>query len=154
MSGAEDKLYLDDLQVGQTFVSASLPLDIGQVKEFATAYDPQPFHLDEVAAAQSRFAGLAASGWHVAALSMRLLVESVPLAGGLIGAAVEVSWPQPTRPGDVLRVSCEVTAITPSRSRPERGMVTLVSRTRNQHDQLLQLMTSKMVVPRRPLPAG
>jgi acyl dehydratase len=142
-------LFLEDLVVGQRFFSASLPLDAAEVKSFAALYDPQPFHLDELAARASLFGGLAASGWQVAALSMRLLVGCVPLAGGLIGAAVEISWPQPTRPGDILQVVCEVVEITPSRSRPERGMVTLRSETRNQRGEVLQILASKMVVPRR-----
>lgn len=150
---ASAKLYLDDLQVGQRLRSGTHALDAGQIKEFAARFDPQPFHLDESAAADSLFKGLAASGWHTAAVTMRLLVDGgAPIAGGVIGAGAEVAWPRPTRPGDVLQVESEVLDIVPSRSRPDRGMVTLRSETRNQHGEVLQILTAKLVVPRRPSP--
>ncbi|WP_198026771.1 MaoC family dehydratase [Polaromonas glacialis] len=143
--------YLDDLQAGDRFASADYLLDEAQIKAFALQFDPQPFHLDHEAAKDSLFGGLAASGWHTAALTMRLLVGGgLPLAGGIIGAGGEISWPQPTRPGDVLRVESEVLSITPSRSRPERGMVVVRSETRNQHGDVLQQSVYKLVVPRRP----
>jgi acyl dehydratase len=144
-------IYLDDLQMGQTFVSEQHALDTAQIKDFARQFDPQPFHLDETAAADSLFGGLAASGWHTAAITMRLLTQSgMKIAGGLIGAGAEISWPRPTRPGDVLQVVSEVLTISPSRSREDRGMVTLRSETRNQRGEPVQIMTSKLVVPRRP----
>ena len=147
-----EKFYLDDLMVGQRFTSGTHALDEAQIKAFARRFDPQPFHLDEAAATQSLFGGLAASGWHTAGITMRLQVDGgLPLAGGLIGAAAEVAWPQPTRPGDILRVNSEVVAVTPSRSRPERGMVTVRSETLNQRDEVLQILTVRIVVPRRPL---
>ena len=91
---------------------------------------PSPFTLDEDAAKNSFFHGLAASGWHTAAITMSLLVKSgMPIAGGLIGAGGELTWPRPTRPGDMLMVESEVLAVTPSRSRPERGMITVRSVT-------------------------
>src|SRR5258705_13524570 len=97
----DQRLYLDDLQVGQRFTSAAHSIDEAQIKAFAREYDPQPFHLDDVAAKGSLFGGLAASGWHTAAITMRLLVESgLPIAGGVIGAGGEVNWPRPTHPGD------------------------------------------------------
>ncbi len=142
-------LYLEDLEVGRRFTSRAAVLDAVQIKEFAARFDPQPFHLDERAAEASFFAGLAASGWHTAALTMRLIVDSVPLAGGVIGGGVEVTWPQPTRPGDVLTVASEVVEVTPSRSRPDRGMIRLKSETRNQRGEVVQAMTAKLVVPRR-----
>lgn len=143
--------YLDDLQVGDRFTSAEHALDEAQIKAFATQFDPQPFHLDHEAAKATLFGGLAASGWHTAAITMRLLVGGgLPLAGGIIGAGGEISWPNPTRPGDVLHVETEVLSVTPSRSRPERGMVTVRSETRNQHGDVLQLSITKLVVPRRP----
>jgi len=142
-------LYLDDLAVGRRFTSGTATLDAAQIKDFAGRFDPQPFHLDETAAEASLFAGLAASGWHTAALTMRLIVESMPLAGGVIGAGVEVAWPRPTRPGDVLTVESEVVEVKPSRSRPDRGMVTVRSETRNQRGEVVQAMTAKLVVPRR-----
>jgi acyl dehydratase len=144
-----DYLFLDDLHVGQTFTSPSHRLDAEQIKRFAEEFDPQPFHLDENAAAQSLFAGLAASGWHTAALTMRLLVNGgAPIAGGLIGAGGEIAWPKPTRPGDELHVVSEVMEIIPSRSKPDRGIVVLRSETRNDRGEVVQVLTSKLVVPR------
>jgi len=146
-----DYLFLDDLHVGQTFTSPSHRLDAEQIKRFAEKFDPQPFHLDENAAAQSLFAGLAASGWHTAALTMRLLVNGgAPIAGGLIGAGGEIAWPKPTRPGDKLHVVSEVMEIIPSRSKPDRGIVVLRSETRNHRGEVVQVLTSKLVVPRSP----
>jgi acyl dehydratase len=150
MTEERERLYLDDLAVGQRFASRSHAVDEAAIKAFATTYDPQPFHLDEAAAASSLFGGLAASGWHTAAVTMRLLVGSVPLAGGVIGAGGEIAWPRPTRPGDVLTVVSEVLEVTPSRSRPDRGMVLLRSETRNQRGEVVQTLTARLVVPRRP----
>jgi acyl dehydratase len=145
------KLYLEDFAVGQRFTSAAHTLDADQIKTFARAFDPQPFHLDEAAADKSFFAGLAASGWHTASITMSLLVKSgMPIAGGLIGAGGEIQWPRPTRPGDTLTVESEVLAVTPSRSRPERGMITVKSETRNQKGEIVQILTSRMLVWRRP----
>jgi len=143
--------YLDDLRPGERFTSAGHLLDEEQIRAFALQFDPQPFHLDDEAARGTLFGGLAASGWHTAALTMRLLVQGgLPLAGGIIGAGGEISWPRPTRPGDVLRVETEIVSVTPSRSRPERGMVVVSSQTRNQHGDVLQQSLYKLVVPRRP----
>lgn len=145
------KLYLDDLKPGQTFVSGSHALDEEQIKAFAGTFDPQPFHLDDEAAKGTLFGGLAASGWHTAAITMRLNVESgLPLANGIIGAGGEIQWPAPTRPGDILHVESEVTEVVPSRSRPERGIATIVSRTLNQRGDVLQILTARLVVYRRP----
>jgi acyl dehydratase len=144
-------LYLDDLEVGRRFASGSVTVEEAAIKAFATQFDPQPFHLDETAARASVLGGLAASGWHTAALTMRLLVDGgAPIAGGVVGAGGEIAWPRPTRPGDVLTVESEVLAVTPSRSRPNRGMVTLRSTTLNQHGEAVQILTAKLVVPRRP----
>ena len=144
-------LYLDDIHVGLRFSTGSHAIDEAQIFEFARAFDPQPFHLDHEAARDSIFQGLAASGWHTAAITMRLLVtEGAPLAGGLIGAGTQLTWPRPTRPGDILRVVSEVTAVTPSRSRPDRGMVTLKSETLNQDDEVVQIQVATLMVPRRP----
>lgn len=151
MTEPRKALYLEDLHPGQRFVSGTHALDEAQIKAFAAQFDPQPFHLDDDAAKNSLFGGLAASGWHTAAITMRLQVESgLPLSGGIIGAGGEVNWPRPTRPGDVLQVESEVLEVTPSRSRPERGMVTMRSETRNQRGEVLQTLTVKLVVPRRP----
>ena len=148
--GAGARLTLDDLEVGQRFVSGTHVLDAAEIQAFARAYDPQPFHLDEAAARETLFGGLAASGWHTAAITMRLQVESgPPLAGGIIGSGGEISWPRPTRPGDVLRVESEVMEITPSRSRPNRGMILLRSETKNQRDEVVQVLVARLELPRR-----
>jgi len=147
-----EKLYLEDFSVGQRFVSATHRIDADQIKAFAVRFDPQPFHTDEAAAQAGFFRGLAASGWHTASITMSLLVKSgMPIAGGLIGASGEIAWPRPTRPGDVLQVESEVLAVTPSRSKPERGMITVKSETKNQNGEVVQLLTSKMLVWRRPV---
>jgi acyl dehydratase len=145
------KLYLDDLHVGYRHTSGTHTIDEAEIKAFAHQFDPQPFHLDDAAARGSLFRGLAASGWHIAAITMRLQVDSgPPLAGGIIGAGGEIDWPRPTRPGDTLRVESEVLEVTPSKSRPDRGMITLRSRTLNQRDEAVQTLTVKLIVPRRP----
>lgn len=145
------KFYLEDLTPGQTFVSGSHALDEEQIKAFAKAFDPQIFHLDGQAAEGTLFGGLAASGWHTAAITMRLNVESgLPLANGIIGAGGEIQWPAPTRPGDILHVESEVKEVVPSRSRPDRGIATIVSRTLNQRGEVLQILTARLVVYRRP----
>ncbi len=142
--------YLEDLEVGQRFSSGTHVVDERQIKAFAAQFDPQPFHLDDAAAQGTLFGGLAASGWHTAAITMRLLVETgLPLMGGIIGAGGEIAWPKPTRPGDVLRVVSEIEDVTPSRSRPDRGMVRVRSETRNQREEVVQVLIAKLVVPRR-----
>jgi acyl dehydratase len=141
--------YLEDVSVGDRYVSREYPLDVARIKAFAGDFDPQPFHLDEAAAGESFFGGLAASGWHTAAITMRLMVESVPFADGLIGAGVELSWPRPTRPGDALHVVSEITAVAPSKSKPDRGIVTLRSDTFNQCDEPVQKLVSKLLLFRR-----
>ena len=143
-------LYLEDLHVGQTFVSDPVTVTADQIKAFAREFDPQPFHLDEAAARDTLFGGLAASGWHTAALTMKLLVQCFPLAGGLVGAGGETTWPRPTRPGDSLSVHVEVLEITPSRSRPDRGMIRTRTETRNQHGEAVQVSTVRIVAWRRP----
>ncbi|MEE1923931.1 MaoC family dehydratase [Pseudomonas sp. 148P] len=142
-------LYLDDLKVGDVFVSADHLLDADQIVAFARQFDPQPFHVDAEAAKDSFFQGLAASGWHTAAITMKLLVQSLPLARGVIGAGGEISWPQATRPGDVLKVTSTVLDIRPSRSKPDRGMVVVQSLTSNQRDEVCQKLTSKVLCFRR-----
>ena len=147
----DDLLYLDDIRVGQRFSSASHAMDEAQIKAFAAQFDPQPFHLDEHAARNSLFGGLVASGWHTAAITMRLLVSGgAPIAGGLVGAGAEISWPQPTRPGDILQVDSEVVGVRQSRSRPDQGMVSIRSETHNQRGEIVQVLTAKLLVPKRP----
>jgi len=145
------RLYFEDLEVGRRFTTGSIGIDTTAIKAFAESFDPQPFHLDEAAAEGSFFGGLVASGWHTAALTMRLLVTSgLPIAGGVIGAGGEVQWPRATRPGDELHAVSEVIAAKPSASRPERGMVTVRTETLNQRGEVVQIMTARLVVPRRP----
>jgi acyl dehydratase len=149
-TSAPDRLYLDDLHVGQRFTSGSHAIDEAQIKAFAAQFDPQPFHLDSKVAEDTLFKGLAASGWHTAAITMRLNVETgLPLAGGLVGAGGEINWPAPTRPGDVLHVESEVVEITPSRSKPDRGIAGIVSHTLNQRGEVVQVLKAKLVVPRK-----
>jgi acyl dehydratase len=144
-----EKIYIDDVQIGDTYRSHEHLIDAQQIREFAQQFDPQPFHLDEDAAKDTFFDGLAASGWHTAAITMKLLVESVPMAGGVIGAGGEVSWPRPTRPGDVLHVESTVLSITPSKSKPDRGIVVVQSDTLNQHGELCQRMVAKLLAFKR-----
>nr|WP_265168916.1 MaoC family dehydratase [Pseudomonas solani] len=140
-----ERLYLDDLAVGDQFTSGTHALDAEQIVQFASQFDPQPFHLDAEAAQGSFFQGLAASGWHTTALTMRLIVKSMHFAKGVIGAGAEVSWPQPTRPGDVLKVTSTIIEIIPSRSKADRGIVILECITSNQQEQVLQRMVTKVL---------
>jgi acyl dehydratase len=141
-------LYLDDLSVGQPFVTGSHTLDEAQIKAFAVQFDPQPFHLDAEAAKATLFKGLVASGWHTAAITMRLLVDSgVPLAGGLIGLGGSLKWPRPARPADILTVYGEITEVTPTK--PDRGTIGIKAETRNQRGDVVQSFTATLLVPRR-----
>ena|GEM_PF-266628 len=144
-------LYLDDLRVGQTFSSGLYHMDEDRMKEFAAEFDPQPFHMDEDAGQRSVFRGLAASGWHTAAATMRLMVTGgLPLAGGMVGLGAEIVWPRPTHPGDVLRVNSEILEITPSRSKPNQGIVNVRCVTVNQDGDQMQVMTTKILMFKRP----
>jgi acyl dehydratase len=144
-------LYLEDLQPGQRFITTTHTVTESEVVRFATEFDPQPFHLDNAAARATLFGGLAASGWHTASLAMRLMVDSGPrLAGGILGVGGEISWTSPVRPGDTLQVHTEVVEVTPSRSRPERGMTTIRNETRNQRGEVVQTFVARVIVPRRP----
>lgn len=137
--------------MGRRFVSGTHTVDAEQIVRFATEFDPQPFHVDADAAARSFFRGLVASGWHTAAITMRLLVTGeLQIAGGMIGGGGEARWPNPTRPGDTLQVFSEVKEVTPSRSKPDRGTIVLHSETKNQRGEVLQVLTARLVVPRRP----
>jgi acyl dehydratase len=144
--------YLEDFHVGHIFGSGTLPVDTEGIKRFAAEFDPQPFHMDEDKARNSMFGGLAASGWHTAALTMRLLVESeVKPAGGLIGAGVEaLRWPRPVRPGDVLHLQSEVMEVRPSKSRPQQGLIKLQTTTLNQNGEAVQVFVANILVPHRP----
>ena len=145
-------LYFEDLAVGQTFGTGNVTVEPEEVKAFAAEFDPQPFHLDEDAARGSPFGGLVASGWHTAALTMRLLVGGeLRVVGGLIGMGVEeLRWPRPVRPGDVLRVESEVLGLRPSQSKPDRGIVRVRNTTLNGEGQPVMVQVVTMVVPRRP----
>ena len=143
------KLYFDDLHVGDTFESRQQRIDEADIIAFASLYDPQPFHTDPEAARNTFFHGLAASGWHTMGITMRLIVESVPIAGGIIGAGAEVRWPRPTRPGDVLLVRSEVTSITPSRSRSDRGMALMRSLTLGADGEVRQDFLARLLVFRK-----
>jgi acyl dehydratase len=150
---AEEPLYLDDLKPGDRFVTHAAEITAPDIKAFAAQFDPQPFHLDDEAAASTFFGGLAASGWHTASFTMRLIVTSgLPLAWGVIGAGGEISWPRPTRAGDVLHVETTVLEVTPSRSRPDRGMVLTENLTKTGEGEVVQRFVAKLVVPRRTLP--
>jgi acyl dehydratase len=137
--------------VGQKFTSGTFHVTEEKIKNFAAEFDPQPFHLDEAAAQASVFAGLAASGWHTAAIAMRLLVDGgLPLGNGIIGLGGELAWPKPTRPGDTLHVESEVLEIVPSRSKPNQAIVKVRSTTLNQRGEPVHSFTSKCLVFKRP----
>jgi acyl dehydratase len=144
-------LYLQDLPVGRRLSNGTHTVDAEQIKGFARQFDPQPFHLDDEAAAASFFGGLAASGWHTAAITMRLIATMRPsIAGGVIGAGAQLDWPTATRPGDVLRVECEVLEARPLRSKPDRGLVLMHIKTLNQRDEVRQDLKAKLIVFQRP----
>jgi acyl dehydratase len=149
-----DQHYLEDFEAGQRFGGAArVRVDAERIKSFAAEFDPQPFHLDEQAAHKSFFGGLAASGWHTAAITMRLLVESdLKPAGGILGAGFdEFRWPRPVRPGDELRVESEILEVRASKSRPDQGLVKVRTTTLNQRDEAVQMSVGNLVVPRRPV---
>ena len=144
--------YLDDFTVGQTFGSGRIVVEKEDIKAFAARFDPQPFHLDEDAAHDTIFGGFAASGWHTAAMTMRLLVDSeIKPAGGIVGAGFdEFRWSRPVRPGDELRLESEVLDVRPSQSRPHQGLIKMRTTTLNQVDEPVQVMIANLVVLRRP----
>lgn len=147
-------LHLEDFTVGQTFGSGRLKVDAEEIKAFAAAFDPQPFHLDEQSARDTFFKGLAASGWHTAALTMRLLLDSpIKPAVGIIGAGGEISWPRPVRPGDELRLESEILEVRPSQSRPDRGTIKVRTTTLNQNGDAVQILIANLIVTRRPTAA-
>lgn len=146
-----EPLYFEDVAVGQSFRSGHLEVTAEGIRAFAAEFDPQPFHLDEAAAATSLFGGLAASGWHTAALTMRLLVGSEfrPVGGVLGAGADELRWPRPVRPGDRLHVVSEVLETRLSRSRPEYGLVKLRTTTYNQNHEPVQILVANLLMVRR-----
>jgi acyl dehydratase len=146
------KRYLEDFEPGQKFGSGRLRVDPERIKSFAAEFDPQPFHLDEASARETFFKGLAASGWHTTAMTMRLLVDGeLKPAGGIIGAGFEeLRWPRPVRPGDELHVESEVLEVRPSKSRPDQGLIKVRTTTLNQNDEPVQVFVGNLLVPRRP----
>lgn len=152
-AGKPQGLYLEDLYIGQQFVSGKHSMEEARIREFAREFDPQPFHLDEAAAKASVFGGLSASGWHTAAVAMRLLVDGgLPLGNGIIGLGGDLAWPKPTRPGDTLHVESEILEIVPSRSKPNQAIVKVRSTTLNQNGEPVHSFTSKCLVFKRPQP--
>lgn len=145
---ADDALGLDELRVGQRFQSRAYVVTSDAIKAYARDWDPQPFHTDEEAAKATFFGGLAASGWHTAAISMRLLTESFRVTGGIIGSGGELLWTKPVRPGDALTVETEILSITPSRSKPGRAAVDIRAVTRNQDGDVVQIFAPKLLVMR------
>jgi acyl dehydratase len=143
--------YFEDFAVGQVFATPRLSIDADQIKSFAKQFDPQPFHLDEEAAKHSVFRGLVASGWHTAALTMRLMAEGeFKPAGGIIGVGFdEMSWPRAVRPGDELHAKSEILDVRPSRSRNDRGLIRARTTTFNQNDEAVQSFVGNLIVPRR-----
>jgi acyl dehydratase len=147
----EQRLYLEDLYVGQRFTSGTYRMDEERIKAFAAEFDPQPFHLDEAAAQATVFRGLSASGWHTAAVAMRLMVTGgLPLGNGIIGLGGELAWPKPTRPGDTLRVESEILEILPSRSKPNQAVVKVKSTMLNQDGEPVYVFAPKILVFKRP----
>jgi acyl dehydratase len=143
--------YLEDYDVGQTFTSGRIRVDKERIKAFAAEFDPQPFHLDEALAAGTIFRSLAASGWHTAALTMRLLVDGeLKPAGGIVGTGFdEFRWPRPVRPGDELHVESEILEVRPSKSRPDQGLIKVRTTTLNQNNEAVQVQVGNLLVPRK-----
>jgi acyl dehydratase len=144
--------YLEDYAVGQKFGSGQIRVDKERIKAFAAEFDPQPFHLDETLASDTIFRGLAASGWHTAAMTMRLLVEGeLKPAGGIVGTGFdEFRWPRPVRPGDELHIECEIIDVRPSKSRADQGLIKVRTTTFNHNNEVVQIQVGNLLVPRRP----
>jgi acyl dehydratase len=144
-------LYFEDFTVGRRFKTGTVVVSAEDIKAFAAQFDPQPFHLDEATAKESVFGELVASGWHTAALAMRLLVDGeMKAGGGLIGLGGELTWPRATKPGDALHVESEVIEVKPSRSRPDSGIVKIRNTALNQNGEPVQVFVVNMLVPRKP----
>ncbi len=144
-------IFLEDLSVGQRFTAGPVEVTAEAIKGFAAEYDPQPFHLDEAAAeAHPIFGGLAASGWHTAAMAMKMTVQALGHFGwGVVGGGGDLQWVRPVRPGDTLRLVAEVQEIAPSKSKPDRGNVLVRNAVLNQRDEEVQVFTVRLLVPRR-----
>lgn len=146
------ELYFEDFTLGRKFQSAySAKISAVEIKEFGQKYDPQPFHLDEAAGESGFFKGIAASGWLTAALVMRMRVDTIKVAGGMIGAGVdEMRWTTPVRPNDSLRTESEVVNVRPSKKRPDYGVVKLTTITYNQRDEIVMKSTVNFLAPLKP----
>src|SRR5438874_2468732 len=142
--------YFDDLKMGDRFQSEPLNVTEKQLIEFAHKFDPQMFHLSRKRAERTIFKGLVASGWHTAAITMRLFVQTLNFAEGAVGLGVdELRWPNPVRPGDALRVETEIVDLRPSKSKPDRGIVRIRNVTTNQHGEIVQTMFASALVPKK-----
>jgi len=142
--------YFDDLKVGDRFKSDLFEVTEKQIIDFARDFDPQIFHLEPARGEQALFKGLIASGWHTAAITMRLFVQTLSFAEGAIGLGVdELRWPNPVRPGDTLTVETEIIDLRLSRSKPNYGIIRLRNVTTNQRGEIVQTMTANAMVPRR-----
>jgi acyl dehydratase len=142
--------YFEDLKIGDRFQSDTYLVTQDGIVAFAREFDPQVFHLDPASAKKTIFEGLIASGWHTAAVSMRLFVKTMNVPGGIIGLGVdELRWPNPARPGDVLTVETEIVELRMSRSKPGHGIVRLRNITKNQRDEIVQAMLAAALVPKR-----
>lgn len=141
--------YLDDMKVGLRFTGESRVVQEQEIIAFAKQFDPQPFHIDADLASRTLFGGLIASGWHTAAMTMRLLLEAFPIGNGTIGLGGEAVWPNPVRANDTIHIEGEVSAVKPSRSHDDRGIVTVRTETKNQNGEVVQTLTANLLVFRR-----
>ena len=142
--------YFEDLKAGDRFNSGTYTVTEEQIVSFAREFDPQPFHLDAAVARQTMFEGIIGSGWHTAAITMRLFVQTLNFAEGAIGLGVdELRWPNAIRPGDGLQVETEIVDLRVSRSKPSHGVVRLRNVTTNQRNEIVQTMAASALVLRR-----
>jgi acyl dehydratase len=148
-------LYLEDVQPGDRFPSDPYVFTEKAIIEFAQQFDPQPFHLDRAAAEQSVFEGLSASGWHTAAIAMRLMMMGpMQFVGGAIGLGVdELRWPLAVRPGDTVQLNTAIVEVRLSRSKPRHGIVRIQNLMQNQHGEVVLSYTANAMVQRRPAKA-
>ena len=151
-SGPESpRLHFEDFAVGQVYTAVPVPVSADDIRAYARQFDPQPFHTDEASAHSTFFQGLVASSWHTASLTMSLVVQALPIAGGVIGGGVdELRWPKPLRPGDELRLEGEIVEVRPSKSKPGQGLVRVRTTTLNRAGEAVQTMIANLIVPRRP----
>lgn len=139
-------LYLEDLKAGDRFESESYEITNENIVAFAEHYDPQPFHLSDESAQESFFESLAASGWQVGSITMRLMAHTLPIASGVIGGGVNIRWLSPTRPGDILYAEIDIIDVTESKSKPDRGLVKILVRTLNQNKEVRQTLECNLLV--------